>query len=70
MSYQRLSGTYRCGCGCGQIVKGIYCDPAREERQRAANEAREAARARMSDPEFQAKLQAARAEARKPATEA
>ena len=53
-----------CGCGCGQEVRGIYCERARVERAAAALAAREAARERMSDPEYQAKLQAARKEAR------
>lgn len=64
-----MSATFRCGCGCGTLVSGIYCATKREAHRIEQSRVAEERRARMSDPEYQAMLRAARAEARKPAAE-
>jgi hypothetical protein len=64
-----VNAVFICAGGCGRKVTGIYCETHREEYHRIAREAREAASQRMADPEFQARLQAARAAKRQPARE-
>jgi uncharacterized Zn finger protein (UPF0148 family) len=53
-----------CAAGCGREVRAIYCPSCRELRSQREAEAREAAaqaaRERLSNPQFQARLQAAR----------
>ena len=34
-----MSATFRCGCGCGQAVTGIYCDASRRTKMAEVRQA-------------------------------